>query len=215
MAWVHRYRLSEHLLRTFCHEAAHYAAWRRFGVFIAPQGPEWRSLVLFGLYTGQRLGDLARLCWANIDLDRNEIRLAASKTGKTLILPLAPSLRGHIESLLSADHLDAPIHPRAATLKTTSLSNQFSDLLAQAGLRVRQSHRTVTGKGHASRRALQELSFHSLRHTAVSMLHAAGVPQATVQAFAGHASAKVNALYTHVGIDALERAARALPEIRL
>jgi integrase len=29
---------------------------------------EWRSLILFGLYSGQRLGDLARLTWANLDL---------------------------------------------------------------------------------------------------------------------------------------------------
>lgn len=43
---------------------------------------EWRSLILFGLYTGQRLGDLARLTWQNIDLDANEVRLVTSKTGR-------------------------------------------------------------------------------------------------------------------------------------
>jgi integrase len=25
--------------------------------------PEWRSMILFGLYTGQRLGDVATLTW--------------------------------------------------------------------------------------------------------------------------------------------------------
>lgn len=30
---------------------------------------EWRGLVLFGLYLGQRLGDLARLTWRAVDLD--------------------------------------------------------------------------------------------------------------------------------------------------
>jgi integrase len=25
-------------------------------------------MILFGLYTGQRLGDIARLTWANVDL---------------------------------------------------------------------------------------------------------------------------------------------------
>jgi integrase len=28
--------------------------------------PEWQSLIKFGLYTGQRLGDLAWLTWSNI-----------------------------------------------------------------------------------------------------------------------------------------------------
>jgi integrase len=27
---------------------------------------EWRSMILFGLYSGQRLGDIAKLTWANI-----------------------------------------------------------------------------------------------------------------------------------------------------
>jgi integrase len=175
---------------------------------------EWRSLVLFGLYTGQRLGDLARLTWSNIDLVRNELRLVVSKTGKTLILPLAPALRAHIEASPSADNLQAPLHPKAAAFTNTStLSNQFSDLLAQAGLSTKRAHRICSGQGRSSRRTLGELSFHSLRHTTVSMLHAAGLPQAIVLAYAGHASAKINALYTHVGLDALEKAAQALPQL--
>src|SRR5262249_35034498 len=44
--------------------------------------PVWKSLILFGLYTGQRLGDLARLTWENIDLQRDEIRFVTSKTGR-------------------------------------------------------------------------------------------------------------------------------------
>ncbi len=36
---------------------------------------EWKSLILFGLYTGQRLGDLSRLPWQNVDLEeRNSTR---------------------------------------------------------------------------------------------------------------------------------------------
>ncbi len=42
---------------------------------------EWRSLIFFGLYTGQRLGDLARLTWQNVDLERDEIRFISRKTG--------------------------------------------------------------------------------------------------------------------------------------
>ena len=29
---------------------------------------EWRSMILFGLYTGARLSDVASLTWENIDL---------------------------------------------------------------------------------------------------------------------------------------------------
>jgi integrase len=55
--------------------------------------PDWRSMILFGLYTGQRLGDVATLTWQNIDLQHGEIRLVTHKTHKTLILPMAAPLR--------------------------------------------------------------------------------------------------------------------------
>src|SRR5262245_58982278 len=66
---------------------------------LAVADPEWRSLILFGLYTGQRLSDLVSLSWNNIDLERGEVRLVTSKTSRTMIIPMAPPLRSHIESL--------------------------------------------------------------------------------------------------------------------
>ena len=53
---------------------------------------EWASLIKFGLYTGQRLGDLASLTWSQIDLERDEIRMTARKTGKSLLIPIAAPL---------------------------------------------------------------------------------------------------------------------------
>jgi integrase len=64
---------------------------------LAVADPEWRSLILFGLYTGQRLSDLVSLSWNNIDLERDEVRLITSKTSRSMIIPMAPPLRGHIE----------------------------------------------------------------------------------------------------------------------
>jgi integrase len=83
---------------------------------------------------------------------------------------------------------------------------------AQAGLRAKLNHQG-RGIGRAAKRAPSQLSFHSLRHTAVSLLKDAGIPQAVVQEFIGHDSEQMSALYTHVGREALERAAAALPEI--
>jgi integrase len=79
---------------------------------------EWRSMILFGFYLGLRLGDIARLTWENIDLQRNEIRLIAGKTEKTIILPIAEPLRKHIEALPSSDDPEGPMHPRAFAIVT-------------------------------------------------------------------------------------------------
>jgi integrase len=178
---------------------------------------EWRSMILFGLYSGQRLGDIATLRWNNIDLVRNELRLSTRKTGRTMILPLAAPLRKHITSLHFADDSSAPMHPKAFDLverqhKTGNLSNQFADLLAAAGLREKKNHKN-TGKGRGSRRDVEPLSFHSLRRTATTILHEAGVPAAVAQALIGHDSEAIHELYVSVGSEALQKAAAALPEI--
>src|SRR5262249_21273989 len=47
-----------------------------------------------GLYTGQRLGDLRKLTWRAVDLEANEISFTTRKTGRRIVLPLMPPLRG-------------------------------------------------------------------------------------------------------------------------
>ena len=178
---------------------------------------EWRSMILFGIYSGQRLGDIATLRWNNIDLQRDELRLSTRKTGRTMILPLAAPLRKHIISLRFSSDPTAPIHPKAFDLverqhKTGNLSNQFADLLAAVGLREKKNHKG-TGKGRGSRRNVEPVSFHSLRRTATTILHEAGVPAAVAQALIGHDSEAMHELYVSVGREALQKAAAALPEI--
>jgi integrase len=106
---------------------------------------EWCSMILFGLYSGQRLADIATLRWNNIDLVHGELRFSTRKTEKTMILPLARPLRKCIESLSAPGDPSAPVHPKAFDLlerhyNTGNLSNQFADLLAAAGLRQKRNH---------------------------------------------------------------------------
>ena len=96
---------------------------------------EWRGLVLFGLYLGQRLGDLAKLTWRAVNLDSGEIAFTTRKTGRRIVLPLVQPLADYLASLPASDNPNAFIFPRAASAKrTASLSNQFRDLLVAAGL---------------------------------------------------------------------------------
>src|SRR5271166_2420754 len=179
---------------------------------------EWRSMILFGLYTGQRIGDICRLTWDHIDLERDEIRLVTQKTGTRLIIPIAPTLRAHLESMPSSDTPGAPLHPSAlcrySNPKTaTTVAYGFAKLLVKIGLREPKCAKDNREGGPRKRRETYRLSFHSLRHTAVSMLKDAGVPQATVLEFIGHASADISAHYTHVGMESLKKAAASFPSL--
>jgi integrase len=180
---------------------------------------EWKSLVLFGFYTGARLGDLAMLTWQNIDLERNEVHYRSRKTGRIVIVPLADALRAHVGTLPAGDDPKQSLHPRAYRAvtnegRTGTLSRQFAELMAAAGLVVARSHKAPKKtKGRNARRNVSEISFHALRHTAVSLLKSAGVSDAIARDLAGHESAEVSRLYTHIDETAKRSAVNKLPDI--
>lgn len=182
---------------------------------------EWRSLVLFGFYTGQRLGDLAALTWQNLDLNQKELRLTSRKTGRAVVIPLAAPLLQNIEQLPAGDDPKQPVHPRAFDMvmrhgRAGALSNQFGEILAAAGLTEARSHKVEDDdkrKGRATRRTVSEISFHSLRHTNVSLLKNAGVSDAVAQDLAGHESAEISRLYTHIDDKTKREAVNKLPVI--
>jgi integrase len=182
---------------------------------------EWRSLIFFGLYTGQRLGDLARLTWANVDLDRDEIRFVSRKTGRTMIIPIAPPLREQIEKLRAGDDPHQPLQPRAfASVEKSgavkTLSRQFHELLAGAGLATRKSHRkSEAAPGRDGPRELSPLSFHSLRHTATSLMKNAGINASVVMDIIGHESEAISMHYTHIDEETKRAALSSLPDLKI
>jgi len=174
---------------------------------------EWRGIILFGLYTGQRLGDIARLTWANLDLSRGELGLVSQKTNRSIQIPLAAPLQKFLLEMEAGDDPKQPLFPRAATAKRTGgLSNQFHCIMAAAGLVRPRSHQS-TGKGRASRRTFSEISFHALRHTATSLMKNAGVSPAVVQDIIGHDSPAVSAHYTVIEDSTKRRAIDQLPDV--
>jgi len=174
---------------------------------------EWRGLILFGLYLGQRLGDLAKLTWRAVDSGSGEIAFTTRKTGRRIVLPLVQPLADYLASLPASDNPNAFIFPNAASAKRTgSLSNQFREILADAGLVEPRTHQ-ATGKGRSRAREASEISFHSLRHSAVTMLKAAGVSDFIAREILGHESAAVSRQYTHLTTDDKRAAMRRLPDV--
>jgi integrase len=205
-------------------EQAHRVSKRAFTLpelrkLLAICDDEWKSLVIFGFYTGARLGDLAMLTWQNLDLERNELIYTSRKTRRTVIVPLANALRAHIEVCLPAgDDPKQPLHPRAYRRvvaqegRTGTLSREFGEIMAAAGLVAPRTH-AAQKKGRSARRSVSEISFHALRHTAISLLKSAGVSDAVARDLAGHESAEVSRLYTHIEESAKRSAVNKLPEI--
>ena len=138
---------------------------------------------LVGLYTGQRLGDCARLTWQQVDLVNRTISFVTQKTGKALSIGLADPLVEYLSELPGVDDPRAFVFPRFAELcknETAPLSRSFAEeVLIPAGLvTARTKHHASTGKGRKAKRHVNEVTFHSLRHSFVTMLKATGASNA-------------------------------------
>lgn len=195
------------------------------GVFAICDG-DWRILVMAGLQTGQRLGDIVRMQWGELDLERGLWEPVTGKTGAVLRIPL----RGDLVEALRARRGERPgggdVFPDlVARLERCQgrvgfLSTAFSDLLFRAGLRRYSPHDRVAknGKkaelvaGGSDRREQQDLCFHSLRHTARTWLEESGQPKSVIDALMGHEGA-TGRIYTSVSTEAMRVAAEVLPRM--
>lgn len=164
---------------------------------------EWLAITWLGLNTGgQRLNDLAVLRRNQVDLVAETVRFSTAKTKSLVEVPLMrPTLDALLE-LPSGDDGNGFLFPGIAKLAKSSRSNQFRGFLAAVGLAEpvmrRRKKKTPEERERANKgRVTQELSFHSLRHTATSWMKAAGVTDGIVRGIVGHKSVAMSKVYTH------------------
>jgi integrase len=185
---------------------------------------EWRGLIMLGLYTGGRIGDLSHLKWGNVNLITGTITFQPEKTkkgGKKVSLPLHPALASFLLSLPSADDDNAPLFPKMNAKKVGGehgLSRLFSRIMAAAGvdaMAVQTGFRAKSGdsKKKGKARLLARRSFHSLRHTAVSMMANAGVSEELRRKVTLHSDSEIHARYTHHEAGPLRAALGTLPDV--
>jgi integrase len=177
---------------------------------------EWKGLVLAGLYTGQRLGDLASLTGRKVDLAEELIKFRSQKTGRDMVIPIAGPFLDYLKKHKLAEP-DGPIFPKAHAEKgeadgeSRRLSKEFHALLVAAGLTKARPKDKNSGRGHSVKRTVSELTFHSLRHNTTSWLKRAGVPESVVRDIIGHESELVSREYTHMDDESKRAAIRKLP----
>lgn len=168
---------------------------------------EWRAMVMLGLYTGQRLNDLALLRWRNVDLAAKKVTFSAGKTRKLVSLPLLDPVADALEALPSSENPDDPVVPGIFQRKREKRSDDFRTLLAAVGLARPLSEKAAVYRETA------ELGFHSLRHTATTMLKSAGVSDAIAREIIGHSSPTISRHYTHFDMDTLRAALEKMPSV--
>lgn len=189
------------------------------GKVLGASNEEWRGMVLFGLYTGQRLKDIATLQWQHLDTQKGLWNFSTSKTERYQEIPLAKPLLDYLTALPASDDPEAPVFPHAFKLVLKDgdvgrVSQEFYDILFAAGLVPKRLTKDKSkGVGRDGKRERNALVFHSLRHTATSLLKNAGVSEAVAQDIIGHDSAEMSKHYSHIDVKAKRAAVELLPDV--
>jgi integrase len=135
-------------------------------------------------YPSQRLGDVVRLQWADVDFEKNAIGFCQQKTGTTLSVPIHPQLLGYLKARTS----DRPeVFPELGKRLIGGLSAAFKTIMKKAGIDGdRQDGQRVDRK-----------SFHSLRHSSISAMLDRNIPEEVRRKISGHSSSDIHRKYSH------------------
>jgi integrase len=172
---------------------------------------DWQGCILLGYSTGARLQDAARMTWSAVDTQNGLISFTEGKTNKRTITGLHPDFAEWIASRPAPDDQDAPLFSTLAAKPQNGeygLSNTFVKLMGKAGI-VGKRLRTAKGLG----RTVNSLSFHSLRHTAVSTTFNRAIAQDVARKVSGHAKDGSIEKYAHIDTESIRSATSLIPRL--
>jgi len=166
-----------------------------------------RTIVLLATMTGLRIGEILALRWGRINFIQKSLMVAETcymgqfGTPKTRAsrreIPLSPTVMVALEDHHSRSSRRAP---EALVFATRFGGPLVSNNLGRRGL-----------KSACRRAGLPKLTWHALRHTHGTLLHAQGTPLKVAQAQLGHSHmATTLEVYTHASANAQREAVSLL-----
>ena len=193
------------------------------------EGAQWKLLVMVGIYTGLRLGDCCRLKWDDVCLDRSVIQVIPEKTkrhmhGRPVTIPIHQQLLAELLEVRGKRGKGREKNGDAGR-ETSDMGCFVNSAIAELypnrkwqiaeGLRkiFKSANITMSVRLEGRSRKSVVASYHSLRHTFVSLSANAGVPLPVVQSIVGHCSTAMTRHYYHENEGVLRQAVEAIPAI--
>ena len=175
------------------------------------KGGEWALLFRLAAYTGMRLGECCRLEWKNIDLEKGLVQVVPHKTrgivgDRPVTIPLHRELKKCLLAIPCRLRWGAVL-PAIAKIyreRRHQLNKELNDIFDATGI---ERQTTVEGR----KRKVCHASFHSLRHSFVSMAANMGVSLDVVRALVGHETTGMTRHYYHAQESLMRRAVGAIP----
>ncbi len=175
------------------------------------QFPALYPLFLTALRTAARQGEIVALAWSAIDWNGKFItikqtaannKIQKTKNRKTRRVPMTPQLLAVLKD--HRRHMSEAAVAAGKSLSTWIFPSPTGGLMDPS--KLRREYRAALTKAK-----IRGVTFHSLRHTALTTMAENGVPMAALQRIAGHSSIQITAqYYLHVSPEAHSETIRAL-----
>lgn len=171
-----------------------------------PQPPH--AVLLTALFTGMRQGEILALPWRAVDFGTRQIIVEQQtvKSGKTRAIPMTRDLEKALRDLrrsrkVTSLHGSEPVFafPDRSPLTEDVVRAMFNRALARCEAIPTEKKMKIT--------------FHTLRHTAASLMQKAGVSLFDIGRILGHSNAQTTLRYAHLFADETRGAIDRLGEI--
>ena len=129
------------------------------------------NLIKFALYTGMRRSEIIKLRWSDINWDKQWIHLKDTKNGEDRFIPLMSKIKDILKTIDNSSEELFPISEHAVTVAFTRA--------------IKKSN-------------LSNISFHTLRHEAITRFFEMGLTIPEVASISGHKSWSMLRRYTHL-----------------
>ncbi len=154
----------------------------------------WHTVIMIGLYTGMRLGEVCHLEWTDVDFDNNKIVVQAKKGWspkdyETRFIPLDEKLKKYL-----------------LAQKNKSKNKWVIDINGSIEIKEIKHEQVVSTMVIRTMReaGIKDASFHTCRHTFASHLVMNRVDLYTVGKLLGHSSTETTEIYAHLNPEYLK-----------
>jgi integrase len=188
----------------------------------AARGSRLDALLLVVVTTGLRRGEVVALRWNDIDLEKGVLQVRhtlARIAGRGLVEGEPKSKAGRRKIALSRVVIEAL---KAHRVRQLEARIKMGDRWKEGGLVFCNAHGTYFEPSHVwylfkqllKSAGLPDVRFHDLRHSAATVLLAAGVPLKVVSELLGHSSIAITAdTYAHVLPEMQQEVVRKIDEL--
>lgn len=163
------------------------------------RNPYLYSIVVIGLCTGMRRGEILNIRFEDVMLDKRLVVLPKTKNGSIRYVPIVGPAYEEFKKLIDAEEKPDPSF------------HVFPSLNPERYLDIRTAWQFALKRAN-----ITDFTFHSLRHSCASFLAMSGATQRTIAEILGHADLRSSHRYTHLSAthlaETLEKASKRFIE---